>query len=47
MIRRIARVTITTGFLAALIALPAVADPDVDPCRNFHWTSTPGIQTLA
>ncbi|MGI5272903.1 hypothetical protein ACQEUU_27405 [Nonomuraea sp. CA-218870] len=36
--RRIALVTAATAFFAALFVMPAAAEPDVDPFRNFHWT---------
>lgn len=47
--RRIALVTIATAFLTALLAmlaLPAMADTDADPCRNFHWTGELVIHKL-
>ncbi|MFI6708275.1 hypothetical protein ACIBF7_17700 [Nonomuraea sp. NPDC050478] len=42
--RRITLVSIATAFLTALLVSPAVAQPDVDPFRNFHWTGERDIQ---
>ncbi|MFG1942887.1 hypothetical protein [Nonomuraea sp. NPDC048826] len=42
--RRIALVTTAAAFFAALLAVPAAAEPDVDPFRNFHWTGERDIQ---